>query len=145
MTMGLPEVRSMWAWPIACGLPGCLPGLPTRLWGLRVLYKLIWTLYEGPLPLLVCKFTEEHEWITSENDIETAGISNFAQEDLGDVVYYNLPEVGTKLTKQNEFDAFESVKAASELYAFLSEVNKINEALAENSGLSTKLVIKMVG
>lgn len=72
------------------------------------------------------------------------GISNFAQEDLGDVVYYNLPEVGTKSTKQNEFDAFESVKAASELYAFLS-VNKINEALAENSGLSTKLVIKMVG
>lgn len=105
----------------------------------------IGTLHKGPLPLLAFNFTEEHEWITSENDIGTMGISNFAQEALEDVVYYNLTEVGTKLNKQNEFDAFESVKAASELYALLSEVNKINETLVENPGLSTKLVTKMVG
>lgn len=56
-----------------------------------------------------------------------------------------MPEVETKLNKQDEFDAFESVNAASELYALLSEVNKIDEALSENLGLPTKLVMKMVG
>ncbi|KAK2092030.1 hypothetical protein P7K49_028558 [Saguinus oedipus] len=60
-------------------------------------------------------------------------------EALGDVVYYSLPEVGTKLNKQDEFGALESVKAASELYSPLSgEVAEINEALAENPGLVNK-------
>ena len=63
-------------------------------------------------------------------------ISIFAQEALGDVVYCSLPEVGTKLNKQEEFGALESVKAASELYSPLSgEVTEINKALAENPGL----------
>uniref|UniRef100_A0A8C9GV90 Glycine cleavage system H protein n=1 Tax=Piliocolobus tephrosceles TaxID=591936 RepID=A0A8C9GV90_9PRIM len=85
------------------------------------------------------KFTEKHEWITTENGIGTVGISNFAQEALGDVVYCSLPEVGTKLYKQDEFGALESVKAASELYSPLSgEVTEINEALAENPGLVNK-------
>jgi hypothetical protein len=53
-----------------------------------------------PPLLLVCKFTEKHEWITTENSIRKVGISNFAQEALGDVVYCSLPEVGTKLKKQ---------------------------------------------
>ena len=67
------------------------------------------------------------------------GISNFAQEALGDVVYCSLPEVGTKLNKQEEFGALESVKAASELYSPLSgEVTEINKALAENPGLVNK-------
>ena len=67
------------------------------------------------------------------------GISNFAQEALGDVVYCSLPEVGTKLNKQVEFGALESVKAASELYSPLSgEVTAINKALAENPGLVNK-------
>ena len=63
------------------------------------------------------------------------GISNFAQEALGDVVYCSLPEVGTKLNKQGEFGALESVKAASELFSPLTgEVTEINEALSENPG-----------
>nr|XP_025844366.1 glycine cleavage system H protein, mitochondrial [Vulpes vulpes] len=89
--------------------------------------------------ILVRKFTDKHEWITTENGIGTVGISNFAQEALGDVVYCSLPEVGTKLNKQDEFGALESVKAASELYSPLSgEVTEINEALAENPGLVNK-------
>nr|KAF6489493.1 glycine cleavage system protein H [Molossus molossus] len=79
---------------------------------------------------------EKHEWITTENGIGTVGISNFAQEALGDVVYRSLPEIGTKLNKQDDFGALEGVKAASELYSPLSgEVTEINEALAENPGL----------
>ncbi|MXQ86314.1 hypothetical protein E5288_WYG003102 [Bos mutus] len=88
---------------------------------------------------LVRKFTEKHEWVTTENGVGTVGISNFAQEALGDVVYCSLPEVGTKLNKQEEFGALESVKAASELYSPLSgEVTEINKALAENPGLVNK-------
>jgi glycine cleavage system H protein len=87
----------------------------------------------------VRKFTEKHEWITTEEGIGTVGTSNFAQEALGDVVYCSLPEVGTKLKKQEEFGALESVKAASELSSPLSgEVTEVNEALAENPGLVNK-------
>ena len=76
----------------------------------------------------------------------TVGIRSFAQEALGHVVYYRLPEVGTKLNKQEEFGALESVKAASELYSPLSgEVTEINEALVKIQDLSTNLVMKMVG
>ncbi|KAB0372961.1 hypothetical protein FD755_015714, partial [Muntiacus reevesi] len=82
---------------------------------------------------------EKHEWVTTENGVGTVGISNFAQEALGDVVYCSLPEVGTKLNKQEESGALESVKAASELYSPLSgEVTEINTALAENPGLVNK-------
>uniref|UniRef100_A0A673T873 Glycine cleavage system H protein n=1 Tax=Suricata suricatta TaxID=37032 RepID=A0A673T873_SURSU len=96
------------------------------------------TLRMGSALLSVRKFTDKHEWIT-ENGIGTVGISNFAQEALGDVVYCSLPEVGTKLNKQEEFGALESVKAASELYSPLSgEVTEINEALAENPALVNK-------
>lgn len=112
------------------------PG-PPRPWGLRV--DAIRTLRTGPSLLLVRKFTEKHEWITTENGIGTVGISNFAQEALGDVVYCSLPEIGTKLNKQDEFGALESVKAASELYSPLSgEVTEINTALVENPGLVNK-------
>uniref|UniRef100_A0A8C3WQF4 Glycine cleavage system H protein n=1 Tax=Catagonus wagneri TaxID=51154 RepID=A0A8C3WQF4_9CETA len=82
---------------------------------------------------------KKNGWITTENGIGTVEISNFAQEALGDVVYCSLPEVGTKLNKQVEFGALESVKAASELYSPLSgEVTEMNEALAENPGLINK-------
>ena len=54
----------------------------------------------GPTLLSVRKFTEKHEWVTTENGVGTVGISNFAQEALGDVVYCSLPEVGTKLTNK---------------------------------------------
>nr|XP_006122743.1 glycine cleavage system H protein, mitochondrial [Pelodiscus sinensis] len=89
--------------------------------------------------ILARKFTDKHEWISVENGIGTVGISNFAQEALGDVVYCSLPEIGTKLNKQDEFGALESVKAASELYSPLTgEVTEINTALADNPGLVNK-------
>ncbi|XP_044290228.1 glycine cleavage system H protein, mitochondrial, partial [Varanus komodoensis] len=85
------------------------------------------------------RFTDKHEWVSVENGIGTVGISNFAQEALGDVVYCSLPEIGTKLNKQDEFGALESVKAASELYSPLTgEVTEINTALADNPGLVNK-------
>lgn len=124
----------------ACSLRAVsAPAVPCLLrpWGLRV--GAVRTLRTSPNLLSVRKFTEKHEWITTENGIGTVGISNFAQEALGDVVYCSLPEVGTKLNKQDEFGALESVKAASELYSPLSgEVTEINEALAENPGLVNK-------
>lgn len=69
----------------------------------------------------------------------TVGISSYAQEALGDVVYCGLPEVGTKLEQMEEFGALESVKAASELYSPLTgEVTEINTELADNPALVNK-------
>ncbi|KAJ7312002.1 hypothetical protein JRQ81_006330 [Phrynocephalus forsythii] len=85
------------------------------------------------------RFTDKHEWVSVENSIGTVGISNFAQEALGDVVYCSLPDIGTKLNKQDEFGALESVKAASELYSPITgEVTEINTALADTPGLVNK-------
>ncbi|XP_029010351.1 glycine cleavage system H protein, mitochondrial-like [Betta splendens] len=90
------------------------------------------------------KFTDKHEWIRVEDDgIGTVGISNFAQEALGDVVYCGLPEVGTQLAQEDEFGALESVKAASELYSPLTgEVVEVNTLLADNPGLVNKSCYK---
>ncbi|KAK7913114.1 hypothetical protein WMY93_013325 [Mugilogobius chulae] len=85
------------------------------------------------------KFTDKHEWVRIEGSTGTVGISNYAQEALGDVVYCGLPEVGQKLEQMEEFGALESVKAASELYSPLTgEVSEINTELAENPGLVNK-------
>lgn len=74
-----------------------------------------------------------------EGSIGTVGISNYAQEALGDVVYCGLPEVGQRLELMEEFGALESVKAASELYSPLTgEVSEINKELAESPGLVNK-------
>uniref|UniRef100_A0A2K5RDW7 Glycine cleavage system H protein n=1 Tax=Cebus imitator TaxID=2715852 RepID=A0A2K5RDW7_CEBIM len=111
-------------------VPSPAASCPPRPWQLGA--GAVRKLRTGPALLSVRKFTEKHEWITTENGIGTVGISNFAQEALGDVVYCSLPEVGTKLNKQDEF-------AATELYSPLSgEVTEINEALAENPGLVNK-------
>jgi glycine cleavage system H protein len=76
------------------------------------------------------RYTEEHEWVRAENDICTVGISVYAQEQLGDVVYVELPEVGRQLQKGKEMAVVESVKAASEVYAPVSgEVVEVNGAL----------------
>ncbi|KAB0355174.1 hypothetical protein FD755_022633 [Muntiacus reevesi] len=98
-----------------------------RPWGLRA--GAVRALRTGPALLSVRKFTEKHEWVTTENGVGAVGISNVAQEALGDVVYCSLPEVGTKLNKQEEFGALENVKAA---------ITEINTALAENPGLVNK-------
>ncbi|XP_054627611.1 glycine cleavage system protein H (aminomethyl carrier), b [Dunckerocampus dactyliophorus] len=85
------------------------------------------------------KFTDKHEWVRVEGDIGTVGISNYAQEALGDVVYCGLPEVGQSFAQMEEFGALESVKAASELYSPLTgEVKEINTKLADNPGLVNK-------
>lgn len=76
------------------------------------------------------KFSEEHEWVTVEGDVATVGITNFAQEQLGDVVFVDLPAVGKTVAKGDEVAVVESVKAAAEVYTPLSgEVTEVNEAL----------------
>ena len=84
------------------------------------------------------RFLASHEWIRldQETKIATVGISNFAQEQLGDVVYVELPEVGAVLISGDEVAVVESVKAASEVYAPISgEVVEINNALEQDPNL----------
>lgn len=76
------------------------------------------------------RYTKDHEWIRIDGDVATVGISVYAQSQLGDVVYVELPEVGRKLAMGGEAAVVESVKAASEVYAPVSgEVTKVNSAL----------------
>ena len=81
------------------------------------------------------RFTEDHEWIRVDGDVGTVGISDFAQEQLGDVVFVELPEAGRTVAKGDEVAVVESVKAASEIYAPVSgEVVESNAALADEPG-----------
>ncbi|MHC5654569.1 glycine cleavage system protein GcvH [Stappia sp.] len=81
------------------------------------------------------RFTEDHEWITVSGDVATVGITDYAQSQLGDVVFVELPDVGRKLAKGDEAAVVESVKAASEVYAPLDgEVVEVNAALADAPG-----------
>ena len=81
-------------------------------------------------------YTEDHEWVALEDDIATVGISNFAQEQLGDIVFVELPEVGRLMAQGDEAAVIESVKAASELYAPVDgEVAEVNDRLGEEPGL----------
>lgn len=78
------------------------------------------------------KFTDQHEWIRLEADEGVIGITEFAQAQLGDIVFVELPAVGTAFGKGDEVGVVESVKAASELYAPVSgTVTAVNEALAD--------------
>ncbi len=78
------------------------------------------------------KYTEEHEWIMVEKDLATIGITDFAQDALGDVVFVELPEVGTVLEVGKPFGVVESVKAVSDIYAPIAgTVEEINEDLVE--------------
>lgn len=79
------------------------------------------------------RFTDEHEWIRVEGDVGTVGISDYAQQQLGDIVFVEVPEAGRKLDKGKEAAVVESVKAASDIYAPVSgEVIEGNAALADN-------------
>ncbi len=81
-------------------------------------------------------YTKDHEWIRLEDGVAVVGISDYAQQQLGDVVYVELPEVGKSLTKGSEAAVVESVKAASEVFAPLSgEVAEVNGALADDPAL----------
>lgn len=79
------------------------------------------------------KFTEEHEWLKIEGDIATVGITTHAAEQLGDIVFVDLPEVGTTVEKEDSIAVVESVKAASDIYAPADgEIIEINEALTDD-------------
>jgi len=77
------------------------------------------------------RYTKEHEWVHVENGVGTIGITDHAQSELGDIVYVEVPKVGTHVEQGKNFAVVESVKAASEIYAPVSgEVVGANEALA---------------
>ena len=81
-------------------------------------------------------FTREHEWIRVDGDVATVGISNHAQEALGDIVFAEVPETGRTLTKGQEAAVVESVKAASDVYAPVAgEVVEGNAAVADDPAL----------
>jgi len=78
------------------------------------------------------RYTKDHEWVRLEGDTVTVGITAYAQEQLGDVVYVELPEVGRKVEQGKEMAVVESVKAASEVYAPISgEVVAVNTQLTD--------------
>ena len=81
-------------------------------------------------------FTKEHEWIEVDGDAATVGITNHAQEQLGDIVFVEVPEAGRQLSKGQEAAVVESVKAASDVYAPVSgEVTEGNQAVADDPAL----------
>ncbi|MEX2615442.1 MAG: glycine cleavage system protein GcvH [Alphaproteobacteria bacterium] len=81
------------------------------------------------------RFTEDHEWVRIEGDIATIGITDYAQEQLGDIVFVDLPETGAALAQGDEAAVVESVKAASDVYAPITgEVEDVNETLEGEPG-----------
>jgi glycine cleavage system H protein len=85
------------------------------------------------------KYTKDHEWIELEGDRGTVGITDYAQQQLGDVVYVDLPEVGAKLKQGQSFGTIESVKAVSELYSPVAgEVAEVNTALKDKPEMINK-------
>ena len=85
--------------------------------------------------MAVVKYSEEHEWIRVEGDTGTIGITQYAQEQLGDVVFVDVPAAGRKVAKGESVAVVESVKAASDSYSPVSgEVVETNAALAESPG-----------
>lgn len=82
------------------------------------------------------RYTKEHEWVELDGRIAVIGISDHAQEQLGDVVFVDLPEVGRELVAEEPMAVVESVKAASDVYAPISgKVVEVNSALTENPAL----------
>ena len=98
------------------------------------------------------KYTKDHEWVSIDNGIATVGISNHAQESLGDIVFIELPSVGKSVNAKEEICVVESVKAASDIYAPIDgEIMEVNNNLesdaaiinqdAENSGWIFKMKV----
>ena len=78
------------------------------------------------------KYNESHEWVRQDGDIATIGITDYAQSEIQDIVFVELPDVGTQITHKTEFGVIESVKAAFDLYAPVSgEVIEVNESLLD--------------
>ena len=81
-------------------------------------------------------FTQEHEWAQNEDDVVTVGISDYAQDALGEIVYVELPPLGKEVNKGDELAVVESCKAASDVYAPVSGIIvEVNEALADSPAL----------
>jgi glycine cleavage system H protein len=84
-------------------------------------------------------YTEEHEWVRLEDDVAVIGITDYAQEKLGDIVFIELPEVGSKISAGDALASIESVKAASEIFAPVSgKVSEVNEDLTDSPGAVNK-------
>tara|TARA_B100001540_G_scaffold651_1_gene639 strand:- start:479 stop:847 length:369 start_codon:yes stop_codon:yes gene_type:complete len=86
---------------------------------------------------MTTKYSEDHEWISVDDDIGTVGITNHAQSQLGDIVFVELPEVGSTVEAGDEAGVVESVKAASDLFTPVSgKIVKVNEALDAEPSLA---------
>lgn len=86
-----------------------------------------------------CKYTKEHEWVRLEGDTAVVGITEFAQSELGDLVFVELPAVGKAVTQHGTMCVVESTKAASDVYSPLTgTVSAVNEALNQDPGLINK-------
>ncbi len=82
------------------------------------------------------KYTKEHEWVRMEGDIGTVGITDYAQDQLGDIVFVDLPSTGTTVSQMQKFGEIESVKAVSELFSPVSgEVSEVNTTLVDQPEL----------
>ena len=85
------------------------------------------------------KYTKDHEWVRLSGDVTEIGITDYAQQQLGDVVYVELPEVGTSVTAGQSFGSIESVKAVSELFAPVGgEVVEVNDAVKDHPEVVNK-------
>ncbi len=85
------------------------------------------------------RYTKEHEWVKLEKDIATMGITDYAQGELGDIVFVELPKVGTKVEQMKSFGVIEAVKAVSELFSPVTgEVIEVNSKLESEAGLINK-------
>ncbi|HXW83497.1 MAG TPA: glycine cleavage system protein GcvH [Candidatus Binataceae bacterium] len=79
------------------------------------------------------KYSKEHEWVATEDSVATIGVTDHAQDQLGEIVFVELPEVGEKISKDDPFGVVESVKAVSDIYAPISgTVIEVNEGLPES-------------
>jgi glycine cleavage system H protein len=88
------------------------------------------------IPMAAIYFTEDHEWIRVEGDIATVGITDYAQGQLGDLVFVELPEIGRSLAKGDTAVVVESVKAASDVYAPVEgEITAVNDTLGSDPAL----------
>lgn len=82
------------------------------------------------------RYSKEHEWVLVEGNVATVGITDYAQEELGEIVYVELPEVGEKVSKEDAFGVVESVKTVSDVYAPVSgSVVEVNDDLPNNPEL----------
>jgi glycine cleavage system H protein len=88
------------------------------------------------MPMAKTYYTDDHEWISVDNGVATVGITDYAQEQLGDLVFVELPEIGKSLSKGDAAVVVESVKAASDVYAPVDgEITAVNDKLSDDPAL----------